>query len=81
MDQIFQFGLQGVIAFGLVGVVNHFRKLKSEENMALLVVAAFAVGFVPVDLGNLIFNKIKEAVAVGLGIHAVWTATKKIGGE
>ena len=76
MNEFLNLGLAGVVSFGVVGVVTRFVKLTSDVKVALLVVVAFAVGFVPVDLGNDIFNRVKEAVAIGLGVHATWTAIK-----
>ena len=82
MDVVLQFGLQGVVAFGAVGVISHFKKdLTTEMKLGLLFVTAFLVGFVPADLGDVLFNRVKEAVGIALGIHATWTVAKKVGGN
>lgn len=80
MEELFNFGLQGLVAFGVVGLITHFRKdLTFEIKVGLLVAVAFAVGFVPADLGNEIFNRLKEAVAIALGVHALWSGVRQIG--
>lgn len=82
MEEIFNYGLQGLIAFGVVGFIGYVRKdIPGEIKLALLIAIAFAVGFVPTDLGNEIFNRLKDAVAIGFGIHASWTAIKSVGGK
>ena len=84
MDLIFQYGLQGVIAYGIVGLINLalYRKgiiFIAEYKLALLIFIAFLVGFVPADLGNMLLDKIKIAVEVGFGISALNTVANKIG--
>jgi len=83
---IFQYGLQGVIAYGTVGVISLIADKKaffipSEVKFALLVGIAFLVGFIPADLGNMLLNHIKEAVAIGLAVNSFNTFAKKIGGN
>ena len=87
MDVILQYGLQGVIAYGVIGMAALIAKkrfnyeMSSEVKMYSLIAVAFAVGFIPVDLGNLIFNHIKEAIAVATGIHTINTLFNKAGGN
>lgn len=79
MDQIFQFGLQGVIAYGVVGVLMYFKKdLPSQVKFSFLFVIAFAVGFIPTNLGNVLLNHIKDAAGVAFGIHAFYSMSKNI---
>ena len=79
---IFQYGIQGVLAFGAVGFLTKFLEsrfkilLTGEYKFYLLVVLAFVFGFIPADLGNWLLEEIKVAVAVGVGIHALWTVRK-----
>lgn len=81
MNELLNFGLSGIVAYGAVSVVSHFVRVTSEQKFALLVIIALAVGFVPVDLGNSIFNHIKEAVAVAFGVQTLHTVSKRMAGE
>ena len=81
METVLNYGLSGVVAFGAVGVISRFTNLTSEIKLGLLVVIAFAVGFIPADLGNELFNRAKDAIGVGLGIHALWSTATRIGGK
>ena len=82
MDAVFQYGLQGVIAFGGVGAITYvaekyFKKeFDPEIKLGLLAVIFFVVGYVPADLGADLFNRIKLAVAGALAFHALWTVRK-----
>lgn len=82
MDLIFQYGLQGVVSFGLVGAISYLLKryakidLDPEVKLGALGVIFFLVGYVPADLGTDLFNRIKLAVAGALAIHALWTVKK-----
>ena len=78
MEIILQYGLAGVIAYGVVGLVSHTKKdLSFEQKISLLVVVVFLVNLIPVDLGNEIFNRIKEAITIAVGVHAVHSVVKK----
>ena len=82
MDVIWQYGIQGVLAFGAVGVITNILdkytkvKLDSDTKFYLLVGIAFLTGFIPADLGSDLFNRIKIAIGVGVRIHALWTVRK-----
>jgi hypothetical protein len=85
MDALFQYGFQGVIAFGAVGAIalvlekRYKYILSSEYKLYLLIGIAFLAGFVPTDLGNAIFNQIKIAVGVAFGVNAINTSIKRFG--
>ncbi len=86
MDQIFQFGLQGVIAYGVVGFISYIAKKKKQTidpgmKLYMLIAICFAVGFIPADLGNIIFNRLKEAAYIGFAVNALNTVANKMGGE
>ena len=87
MDLLFQYGLQGIIAYGIVGLIilvlkKRFNQdLDTDVKLYLLIGIAFAVGFVPKDFGNMLLNHIKDAVAVGFGISALNTGVNKLGGK
>ena len=79
---IFQYGIQGILAFGAVGITSLIldkrfgKELDKEYKLYLLIGYAFIFGFIPADLGNWLLDQIKIAIAVGIGIHALWTARK-----
>lgn len=86
MDQLFAYGLQGVVAYGAVGVISAVclkrgKTLSSTSKLYLLVGIAFGVGFVPQELGNMLFTRIKDAVAIALAISSANTALNKLGGN
>lgn len=87
MDALFQYGLQGVLAFGTVGAISLIIKkrfgkdLDGDIKLYLLVLLAFAFGFIPADFGNLVLEKLKVAVAIGVGVNALNTAFNKVGGK
>ena len=87
MEEIFKYGLQGVVAFGSVGFVSYLLKkyrkmtLKSEVKLALLGVIFFAVGYVPTDIGADLLNRIKLAVGAAISLHAVHSVLMKFAPE
>ena len=85
MELLFQYGLQGVVSYGVVGLVSMVAKKKgitldSATKLYMLVAISFAVGFVPADLGNFLLNHIKDAVTVGFAISSLNTVVNKVGG-
>lgn len=85
MEGLLQYGVQGVLAFGAVGALSliaekrfHYT-IDSEVKLYLLVAFAFAFGFIPQDLGNALLDKLKVAVAIGVGINALNTGIKRLG--
>lgn len=86
MDIAIQLGFIGLMSFGSVGAVTFFTKsfnkgqgLDSGQKFLLLVAFALAYGFVPADLGNEIFNRVKDAIAVATSLTAAYTGIKAIG--
>ena len=71
-----------LLTFGSVWVVNYFLLkytkivLDTQGKLALSVVFAFVYLFIPVEFQNLVVNKIKEAVAITIGITALYQAKK-----
>lgn len=80
---VLQYGLQGVVAYGAVGVITYIvkkrfcKELDSDFKLFLLISIAFGVGFIPKDLGDIILNHLKIAITVGLAIHTANTALNK----
>lgn len=58
--------------FGAVSAVNFWKKQTTQWNFILSVLFAFLFGFVPADLGNLIANKIKDAIAIAVTLNGAY---------
>ena len=77
-----QLGFVGLMSFGSVGALNFFKKgLTQGQNFGLFFVFAFVYGFVPADLGNVIFERAKEALAIATTGTAIYTGIKTAGGK
>lgn len=86
LDIAIQLGFIGLMSFGSVGAVTFFTKnynkgqgLDSGLKFILLIIFAFAYGFVPADLGSEILNRLKDAIAVATALTATYTGIKAIG--
>ena len=74
-------GFIGLVTFGLVSAVSFFKDdLTTQQKFLLSVVIAFGVGFVPQDLGSVIANKVKDAIAIASAVNGGFQWTKKIWG-
>lgn len=74
--------LAGLFALGVVNVITFFYPLlDSKVKFALSFVAAFLVLFVPVELGNIILEKAKEAIVVAFSASGLYKISSKAGGE
>ena len=73
----------GLMSFGIVAVINFKWKLNSMQNFWLSVGCAFLLGFVPADFGNMILNRVKDAIGIGLTLTGIYKASqgvaKKVG--
>lgn len=79
---IMQLALPGLVALGVVNVIGFFKPdLDSRIKFAISFVVAFAVLFVPQDLGNLLANNIKEAIAIAFAASGTYKLFTKAGGE
>jgi hypothetical protein len=74
--------LVGLVAYGTVHVVSFFRPtLDPRVKFFLSFVVAFAVAFVPAELGNIVLEKAKEALAVALLMSGASKLADKAGGK
>lgn len=74
--------LTALVAIGVVNVVTFFKpNLDSRIKFALSVVAAFSVTFIPPSLGDVILNKLKEAITVAFMASGAYKLAEKAGGE
>lgn len=76
-------GFVMLVTFGAVSAVNFWKPQTSKANFLLSVGFAIAFGFVPADLGSIIANKIKEALAIAVGLNGLYQGiggiAKKVG--
>jgi hypothetical protein len=71
----------GLMTLGIVNVVTFFKPdLDSKVKFALSVVAAFALTFVPAELGSVILEKAKVALEIAFAASGTYKLATKIGG-
>lgn len=74
--------LVGLVALGTVNVITFFKPdMDSREKFAISAVVAFAAAFIPPDLGNLVLNNAKTALAAALLASGVYKVATKAGGN
>jgi len=72
----------GLTTLGIVNVVTFFKSnLDSKTKFAIAVVSAFALTFVPVDIGNILLDKMKIAIEVAFAMSGVYKMAQKVGGQ
>lgn len=73
--------LVGLMALGTVNVITLFKPdLDSRLKFAASFVVAFAVTFIPVEVGNIILEKAKIALEASLAFSGVYKLAQKAGG-
>lgn len=74
--------LAGLVAIGVVNVLSFWKSdMDSKIKFTVSLVAAFAVTFVPADLGNLILNHAKDAITVAIAASGAYKVATKVGGN
>lgn len=82
MNDILSLAPVALLSFGGVWVIDFFLSkyskvvLDTQGKLILGTVLAFVLLFVPVDFQNELANKIKEAIAVTIGITALYQGWK-----
>jgi hypothetical protein len=70
----------GLATLGIVNVVTLFKSdIDSRYKFLIAIVSAFALTFVPVDLGSILLNKMKLAVEVAFASSGTYKLAQKIG--
>ena len=70
LNEVLSGGYIFALTFGAVSAVNIFYKhLESKWNLALSFAFALVFAFIPVDLGNVILTKIKDAFQVAIALN------------
>lgn len=79
---IFQMGLIGLVALGAVNVISFFKPdMDSRVKFAISVVVAFVVAFVPLEVGNVILDKLRLALEAAFAASGTYKLFTKAGGE
>lgn len=74
---LFNMGFVGLMTIGFVNVLGWFRPTwDSKLKFGCAVAFAFAMTFVPAELGNIILDKLKLALSVGLASSGVYKLTQ-----
>lgn len=72
----------GLMTVGFVNVISfYYPNLDSKKKFGLSVGVAFALTFVPAELGNIILEKAKVALEVAVGASGFYKLMQKAGGE
>lgn len=73
--------LAGLVAIGAVNVVTMFKpELDSRLKFAISLVVAFAVLFVPQELGNMLLEKLRLAIEVAFAASGLYKLATRAGG-
>lgn len=71
----------GLATLGVVNVITLFRPgIDSRYKFLISIVAAFALAFVPADLGSQLLDKMKIAVTVAFAASGTYKLAQKAGG-
>ena len=74
--------LAGLVAIGVVNVISFWKPgLDSKIKFGASLLAAFAVTFIPQNLGVVILNHAKDALTVAFAASGVYKIAQKAGGE
>lgn len=74
--------LTGLVAFGAVNVVDMFFPLAdSRLKYGLSFLAAFAITFIPDNLGSILLQNAKLALEASLTVSAAYKFTKQLGSK
>lgn len=75
-------GFVALMTIGFVNVLSFWKpNMDSKVKIGVSIAFAFTLTFVPADLGNLIANKVKEAVEIALLATGGYKVAQKVGGQ
>jgi hypothetical protein len=72
----------GLITLGVVNVISFFKPaMQSSIKFGISILVAFALTFIPADLGNIILDKAKIAIEVAFAASGTYKLASKVGGN
>lgn len=72
----------GLATVGIVNVATFFMpNLNSKTKFALSICAAFALTFVPKELGIELYDKVKTALEIAFAVSGTYKMATKLGGN
>lgn len=72
----------GLATAGIVNVVTFFKpNLNSKTKFALSILAAFALTFVPKEMGVELYDKLKTAIEIAFAVSGTYKIATKFGGN
>lgn len=79
---IYEFGFVGLMTYGFINVLSIFKPgIDSKIKFAASLLVAFLLLWVPVDLGNLLFDKMKAAISIAVAMSGISALATKSGGR
>lgn len=74
--------LAGLMTIGFVNVITMFKPdLDSRLKFGASILVAFAIGFIPADIGNVILEHLKEAITVAFAASGAYKLTQIVGSK
>jgi hypothetical protein len=74
--------LAGLMAIGVVNVLTMFKpELDSKIKFITSLIVAFAITFVPLELGSIILDHLKSAIEVAFAASGAYKIAQKVGGN
>ena len=75
-------GLAGLMAYGTVNVLSwKFPNMDKGLKLGILFLVSLAILFIPADLGSMMADKMKEALAIALLMTGTGKLADKVGGK
>lgn len=75
-------GFVALMTIGFVNVLSFWKPtMDSKVKIGVSIAFAFVLTFIPADMGNLIANKLKEAIEIALLATGGYKVAQKVGGQ
>lgn len=82
MIDLQSFTLAGLVALGVVNVLTMWKpEIDSKFKFIASLIVAFAITFVPLELGNVLLDHIKTAIEVAFAASGAYKIAQKAGGN
>lgn len=82
MIDLQSFTLAGLVALGVVNVITMWKPtVDSKFKFISSLLVAFAITFVPLELGNVILDHLKTAIEIAFASSGFYKLAQKAGGQ